>query len=322
MKVKSSASFLVSIALHLIVCVIGFFYWFGVNPSQHADTIDAFFTSVEEPKNKRITPPKRPKIQRETTQNTSQAKMKILTSNAPPTQRGAVSAAEPSEFQTFEKVDLNAGIDAAPTNINFQGVPRIKRGAVQPVKKQKKTTERYKSRLVKFIEAQEGPQNIVYCIDLSKSMQVLQERKLKRILDLMQDSLTFLEPHDKFNLMTFSTELVPYSNDYVSISEESVASASSYISNIKTQVNTKGQDYDMLTALIEISKSSPTIVVLFSDGIPTSISTPDLDFIGQHAKGNGRIFGMGMGMAPDYPGAVMLKKLTTVSDGDLWLVDR
>ena len=31
---------------------------------------------------------------------------------------------------------------------------------------------------------------------------------------------------------------------------------------------------------------------------------------------------MGMGMAPDYPGAVMLKKLTTVSDGDLWLVDR
>lgn len=322
MKTKSSASFLISFALHLIVCIIGFFYWFGVNPSQHVDNIDAFFTSVEEPKNKRITPPKRPKIQRETTQSTSQAKMKILTSNAPPTQRGAVSAAEPSEFQTFDKVDLNAGIDAAPTNIEFQGVPRIQRGAVQPVKKQKKTTGRYKSRLVKFIEAQEGPQSIVYCIDMSKSMQVLQERKLKRILDLMQDSLTFLEPHDRFNLMTFSTELVSYSNNFVSVSEESVASASTYISNIKTHVNNKGQDYDMLTALTEISKSSPTIVVLFSDGIPTSISTPDLDFIGQHAKGNGRIFGMGMGMAPDYPGAVMLKKLTTVSDGDLWLVDR
>ncbi|MCG9128005.1 VWA domain-containing protein [Candidatus Poribacteria bacterium] len=322
MKAKSSASFIVSIALHLIVCVIGFFYWFSVNPSQHADSIDTFFTSVEEPKNKRITPTKRPQIQRETTQSTSQAKMKILTSNAPPTQRGAVSAAEPSDFQTFEKVDLNAGIDAAPTTIEFQGVPRIQRGAVEPVMKQKKTTERFKSKLVKFIEAQEGPQNIVYCIDLSKSMQVLQERKLKRILDLMQDSLTFLEPHDQFNIMAYSTQLVPYNKDFVTVSERSVAEASSYISNIKTQVNTKGQDYDMLTALTEISKSSPTLVVLFSDGIPTSISTPDLDFIGQHAKGNGRIFGMGMGMAPDYPGAVMLKKLTTVSDGDLWLVDR
>ena len=79
----------------------------------------------------------------------------------------------------------------------------------------------------------------------------------------------------------------------------------------------------MLTALTEVAKSAPTIVVLFSDGIPTTIEGPNLAVVGQHATGNGRIFAMGTGMAPgNFPGAVMLKQLATVSEGDLWLVDR
>lgn len=321
MKTKSSAAFLVSIILHLIVGVIGFFYWFSVNPSRHTDNIDAFFTTVEEPKTKRITPPKRPQILRENTQNTSQTNMKILTSNEPPSHRGVVSAAEPTEFQPYEKINLNEVIEA-PTTIEFKRVPSIQSGVVQPVKKPKKNHGRFKSRLVKFIEAQEGPQSIVYCIDLSNSMQSLPERKLKKIVDLMQDSLTFLEPHDRFNLMAFSTQLEVYSKDYVSVTEVTVETASSYLANINVQIHTKGKDYDMLNALTEITNTSPTIVVLFSDGIPTSISAPDLNLVGQHAEGNGKIFALGIGMAPDYPGAMMLKQLTTVSDGDLWLVDR
>jgi len=42
----------------------------------------------------------------------------------------------------------------------------------------------------------------------------------------------------------------------------------------------------------------------------------------QYAIGNGRIFAIGIGMAPNFPGAVMLKHLATVSAGDFWLVDR
>ena len=78
----------------------------------------------------------------------------------------------------------------------------------------------------------------------------------------------------------------------------------------------------MLMALTETAKTAPTLVVLFSDGIPTTIAGPDLTLIGEHATGNGRIFAMGIGMAPNFPGAVMLKRLATVSEGDLWLVDR
>ncbi len=322
MKYRSSGSLIISVVLHLIVGVIGFFFWFSVSPSRHADTMDAIFTNLEEPKTKRITPPKRTQIRRETKQSTNQPSMKILTSNQPASRHGVVSAAEPTEFKPFEKVDLNEGVDPGPTSIEFKGPAPIRRGVEEPIKKQRKTPERYKSRLVKFIEAQEGPQRIIYCIDLSSSLQNLPHYKLKKIVDIMRDSLTFLEPHDSFNIIAFSTELIVYQKGFLSVTEETVDTSSAYLANIKSQIHTKGTDHDMLTALTEIAKSSPTIVVLFSDGIPTSITTPDLKLIGEHAKGNGKIFAMGIGMAPTFPGAVMLKQLSITSQGDFWLVDR
>ena len=248
--------------------------------------------------------------------------MKILTSNQPASHHGVVSAAEPTEFKPFEKANLNDGVAPCPASIEFKGPAPIRRGVEQPIKKQPKTPDRPKSRLVKFIEAQEGPQRIIYCIDLSASLQSMADRKLKKVVDIMRDSLTFLEPHDSFNIISFSTELVVYQKGYVPVSEETVQTSSAYLANIKSQIHTKGTDHDMLSALTALAKSSPTIVVLFSDGIPTSITVPDLKLVGEHAKGNGRIFAMGIGMAPNFPGAVMLKQLSMISKGDFWLVDR
>lgn len=322
MKYRSSTSLLISVSLHIIIGIIGLFFWFSVAPSRHTDSMDAIFTVVEKQKNKRITPPKRTEIRRQNTQHTTQPNLKILTSNQPKSHRGVVSAAEPSPFEPFEKVNLNEGIGPGPSSIEITEAPRIKRIVEQPIKKGKKAPERNKSKLVKFIEAQEGPQRIVYCIDLSKSMQNLPERKLKKIIDIMRDSLTFLETHDSFNIVAFSAELVAYTNGYASVSEEAVNASSAYLANIKSQIHTKGSDHDMLTALTETAKSSPTIVVLFSDGIPTSISGPNLSLVAGHANGNGQIFAMAIGMAPDFPGAVMLKQLSNVSKGDFWLVDR
>lgn len=321
MKSRSSTPLLISVGLHLIVGIIGFFYWFNAGPMRHADRIDAIFTTVEEQKTKRITPPKRPQI-RKTTQHVSQPNLKVLTSNEPPSHLGVVSAAEPTEFQPFEKVNLGEEIAPGPTSIEFKGAPQIQRGVEQPIKKQKKTPGRFKSRLVKFIEKQEGPQRIIYCFDLSNSMQNYSDLKLNRIVNIMRDSLTFLEPHDSFNIVAFSAELVFYQKKFVPVTEETVEASSAYLANIKSQIRTKDADHDMLTTLTETAKTSPTIVVLFSDGIATSISGPDLQLVGQHAKGNGKIFAMGIGMAPDFPGAFMLRQLATVSNGDFWLVDR
>lgn len=322
MKSKSSKALLISVLLHVGVGVLGLFYWFGTHPQRDAASINAMFITEEKPKVRRIPRRKRVQATQKRTRDVSQPRLKILTSNQPPSRRGVVSAAEPAPFQPFDTNDLSESVGPTSTSVELDNVPRVQKVIERPFKKRPKNKERPKSRLVRFIEAQEGPQRIVYCVDLSTSMQNLPPRKLKRIIDLMRDSLTFLEPHDSFNIMAFSAELVVYQGDFAPVTEQTVAASSNYLADIQSQIHTKGTDHDMLTALTEIAKTSPTIVVLFSDGIPTTIEGPDLTRVGEHATGNGRIFAMGTGMAPNFPGAVMLKRLATVSEGDSWLVDR
>ena len=322
MKSKSSKALLVSVLLHLGVGVLGFFYWFSTAPMQETSSINALFVREEKPKVRRVTPPKRAQVVQKRTRDVSQQRLKILTSNAPVSNRGVVSAAEPAPFQQFDNNDMVEPIGPTSTSVDFDDVPRVQKVIERPFVKQEKVETRYKSRLVKFIEAQEGPQRIVYCVDLSTSMQNLPPHKLKKIIDLMRDSLTFLEPHDSFNIFAFSTELIVYQDGFVPVTEKTVSESTDYLAKTQTQIHTKGTDHDMLTALTEIAKTGPTLVVLFSDGIPTTIEGPDLTLVGQYATGNGRIFAMGIGMSPNFPGAVMLKRLATVSQGDLWLVDR
>ena len=322
MKSKSSKALFISVLLHLGVGVLGFFYWFSTAPMQETSSINALFVREEKPKVRRVTPPKRAQVVQKRTRAESQQRLKILTSNAPVSSRGVVSAAEPAPFQQFDNNDLVEPIGPTATSVDFDDVPRVQKVIERPFVKEEKVETRYKSRLVKFIEAQEGPQRIVYCVDLSTSMQNLPPHKLKKIIDLMRDSLTFLEPHDSFNIFAFSTELIVYQDGFVPVTEKTVSESADYLAKIQTQIHTKGTDHDMLTALTEIAKTGPTLVVLFSDGIPTTIEGPDLTLVGQYATGNGRIFAMGIGMSPNFPGAVMLKRLATVSQGDLWLVDR
>ena len=322
MKSKSSKAFLISVLLHLGIGVLGVFYWFGTNPQRNTDNINAIFITEEKPKVRRIPRRKRVRATQRRTRNTNQPRLKILTSNQPATTRGVVSAEEAAPFQQFDSNDLGEPIGPATTSVEFDDTPRVQRVVERPFKNRPKEKARFKSRLVKFIEAQDGPQRIIYCIDLSTSMQNLPPHKLKRIIDLMRNSLTFLEPHDSFNVVAFSTELAVYQGDFVPVTEDTVSAASAYLANIQPKINAKGTDHDMLTALTETAKTAPTLVVLFSDGIPTTIAGPDLTLVGEHATGNGRIFAMGTGMAPNFPGAVMLKQLATVSEGDLWLVDR
>ena len=323
MKSKSSKSLLISVLLHLGIGVLGFFFWFTTAPMRETPSINALFVTEEKPKVRRVTPPKRAQIVQNKTRDVSQPRLKILTSNQPVSSRGVVSAVDPAPFQPFDTDnDLSAPIGPATTSVEFDNVPRVQKVIERPFVKAEKVETRFKSRLVKFIEAQEGPQRIAYCVDLSTSMQNLPPRKLKKIIDLMRDSLTFLEPHDSFNIIAFSTELVVYKENFVPVTEETVSASAAYLAEIQSEIHTKGTDHDMLTALTEIAKTAPTLVVLFSDGIPTTIEGPDLTLVGQYATGNGRIFAMGIGMSPNFPGAVMLKRLATVSEGDLWLVDR
>ena len=274
---------------------------------------------VEEPKTKRMNRPKRPLQRQKTNVQTNQPALKILTSNAPPTDRGVVSAAEPTQF-TLGPLNLSDNVGLSTDSVTPQAMPQMERVITRPVKKVD-SQARPKSRLVRFIERQEGPQRIIYCVDLSSSMIGLAPRKLKRILSIMSNSLEFLEPHDEFNVCTFSEEVQFYQSDFLPVSDVNIADTINYLEGAKPVKSSRYSDRDMLEALQEAHNRAPTIVVLFSDGILTS-GIPNLQTIAQHTTTDTQIFTMAIDMAEDFPGAVLLGMLATHSEGEFWLVGR
>lgn len=319
-KYRSSKALVVSFALHLIVGVIGFFFWTSDQFIANQDAISAVLMKVEEPKRKRMNRPKRPQVRRQKANvQTNQPALKILTSNAPATERGIVSAAEPTQF-SLGPLNLDDNVGLSTGSVAPQATPQMERVITNPIKKVD-SEERRKSRLVKFIERQEGPQRIIYCVDLSSSMVGLNPRKLQRILGIMTDSLDFLEPHDQFNVCTFSEEVQFYQPNFLPVSDTNTADTAAYLEAAKPVKSERYSDKDMLEALQETHSRGATIVVLFSDGILTS-GIPDLKAIEQQATTDIRIFTMAIEMAEDFPGAVLLGALATHSEGEFWLVRR
>ena len=318
-KSKSSKALVVSFTLHLIAGVIGFFFWSGEQFVANQDSINAVLMKVEEPKTKRMNRPKRPLQRQKTNVQTNQPALKILTSNAPATDRGVVSAAEPTQF-TLGPLNLSDNVGLSTDSVTPQAMPQMERVITRPVKKVD-SQARPKSRLVRFIERQEGPQRIIYCVDLSSSMIGLAPRKLKRILSIMSNSLEFLEPHDEFNVCTFSEEVQFYQSDFLPVGDVNIADTIAYLEGAKPVKSSRYSDRDMLEALQETHNRGPTIVVLFSDGILTS-GIPDLKAIAQHTTTDTQIFTMAIDMAEDFPGAVLLGMLATYSEGEFWLVGR
>ena len=319
-KYRSSKAFVVSFTLHLIVGIIGFFFWSSEQFIANQDSINAVLMKVEEPKRKRMNRPKRPQVRRQkATVQTNQPSLKILTSNAPPTDRGVVSAAEPTQF-TMGPLNLGDNVGLSTGSVTPQAMPQMERVITRPVKKVD-SQERPKSRLVRFIERQEGPQRIIYCVDLSSSMLGLEPRKLRRILGIMADSLEFLESHDQFNVSTFSEEVEFYRPNFLPVNDVNIADTIAHLKSVKPVKNERYSDKDMLEALQETHNRGPTIVVLFSDGILTS-GIPDLKAIEEQATTDIRIFTMAIDMAEDFPGAVLLNMLANRSEGEFWLVRR
>jgi hypothetical protein len=318
-KHKSGKAFAVSVILHIIAGMVGFFFWPIAELSLDEGAVTAVLMKVEKPRIKRMNRRKRARIQKvtETNLTTNQPNLKILTSNAPVTQRGIVSAAAPTKLGDLGSLDFSG--DNLTTN-TVRIAPRMHEMVKTPVKTEPVEEERPKSRLVKFIEKQPYPQQIVYCVDLSSSMLGLNPRKLQKIIAILQDSLPFLEPHDQFNIMTFSSEVEFYQPNFLPVNDDNISSAVAYLNAAKPEKSSRYADKDMFEALQEAKKGQPTIIVLFSDGILTS-GFPDMKAVEKQIADKTKIFAIATEMAEDFPGAVLLKMLADTSSGEFWLVE-
>lgn len=323
-RYKFSKFMIISLLAHFILAVI-LFVW----PTTYQQTVDKkvdiVFFDLESKPLKRRSAPKRAAIQpiRESDFHVGRANANVAVTQ--------MRVSGGSEIYTDARIrsDGDADVLAATPGIGsgrdtFSSSigERQMRAYSQHIEMKQVATKsgKPKSRLILFIERMEGPQNIIYCIDLSSSMNALGIGSFRIVVNLIQDSLQALEADDRFNIFTFGARTLFYKPDMIPVTENNVEKAIKFLSQLSPGKIPSNFETDLFTALEQSERANSSIIVLFSDGLPTT-GALDLKNIMNNINSGGKLFTMTINMDETYPGAVLMNKLAEKSEGEFWLVD-
>lgn len=139
------------------------------------------------------------------------------------------------------------------------------------------------------------PQNIVFTVDVSSSVD---GPRLEKIKESLNNFLAMLDPNDKFNIVIFGTTVEKFKPDLVPAAPEYINEAKDYVlklyavgmTNISQALtNSLNQSY---------GDSTSNSIVFLTDGYPTwgdTVSTTILSSVKLNNKKNVRIFSFGVG---------------------------
>ena len=126
--------------------------------------------------------------------------------------------------------------------------------------------------IVDFIKEKEfgDRQQVVYCLDVSASMQIPGLRKLELAIQSIKESLRALSVDSHFDIITFSAEAKSRKPELVPATVENITEASRYLDRFKSDRILENRGTNLLGAIEKALERKPTVIVLVTDGLPTA----------------------------------------------------
>ena len=142
-----------------------------------------------------------------------------------------------------------------------------------------------------------APKDITFILDSSRSMQ---QRKLDLAARGIGDALNRLRPEDTFNILLFRDAITQFQGEAVPATPENIAAAQAFLGAVESRGQT-----DVYNALLPIAQLSPRrnlpgIILVISDGNPTTGIRDSRTIINTVTQENGlrnSIFAYGAGSA-------------------------
>ena len=145
------------------------------------------------------------------------------------------------------------------------------------------------------LQAEQIPaKDVTFVVDTSGSMMGDKITQARAALSFCVDALN---PDDRFNLIAFSTDVVPYAEKPMAATAENRRQARDFIAGLKARGGTSIDAALQAALKAEASKDRPAFVVFVTDGLPT-VGETDPGVILKHAKevcGTRRLFAFGVG---------------------------
>ncbi len=133
--------------------------------------------------------------------------------------------------------------------------------------------------IIEFIEEAEGPQQVVFCLDVSASMQAAGLRKLELAIEAIREALFSLDADDHFNIITFHATAKLGKRRLAPATEKNIETASKYLDRFTPESIAENQGTNLLETIETALEVNPSIIVLVTDGLPAAKpDTEDLLF--------------------------------------------
>ena len=124
--------------------------------------------------------------------------------------------------------------------------------------------------IIEFIEEAEGPQRVVFCLDVSASMQAAGLRKLELAIEAIREALSSLDEDDSFNIITFDATAKLGRRQLAPVTEKNIETVSKYLDRFTPESIADNQGTNLLGAIETALEVNPSVIVLVTDGLPTS----------------------------------------------------
>ena len=178
--------------------------------------------------------------------------------------------------------------------------------------------------IIKFLNDLDGPQDVVYCLDISASMKAAGLNKLELALNAVKDSVLMLGSEDTFNIVPFSLTARLMSEKLLPADEMNIKRALWYLDTFTPQSIQNNLHTNILAALEKALKLDASVVVLVTDGLPTkgpNIETDTqkiLDTIREKNVKNAKIYVVALEIDLRLsPGAYLLESLSNEHSGEI-----
>ena len=179
--------------------------------------------------------------------------------------------------------------------------------------------------IIDFIEEAEGPQQVVFCLDVSASMQAARLRKLELAVEAIKEALSSLDEGDSFNIITFAANAKLGKRKLVPVTEKNIETVSKYLDRFTPEGIAGNQKTNLLETIEKALEVNPSMIVLVTDGLPTAgemDSTKILEAVKAKNVNGASIYIVALEIdLKRSPGAALLIDLVEQNNGEIKVVD-
>ena len=122
--------------------------------------------------------------------------------------------------------------------------------------------------IINFLNELDGPKDVVYCLDITASMQAAGMKKLPLAINALKDSVMMLGNDDKLNIVAFSNTAKAMSKKMLPANFANIERTLKYLDRFTPRSIQGNLDTNILSALEAALAFEPTVVVLITDGLP------------------------------------------------------